>query len=218
MNFFKKTWQQTFDAGMKYGSEGNFPKAVESFRKAVSLAPNEPYPHYELGYTLFLMENYQEALPELQKTNELQHGFFLVQTEIYMCEAIISGMINYEVLATLREIQRLSDNGQIHSETALKLSRKVIEESPQCALGYYHYGKGMIGVNDEQAVNFLEKCLTLNPDETTEIDAKQHIALFQEAVGNVESARLILQELLANYSDNPHNKISEVILQQVNAN
>jgi GNAT superfamily N-acetyltransferase len=34
---------------------------------------------------------YSAALCELKRTNELSPGFFLVQTEIYMCEGVVSG-------------------------------------------------------------------------------------------------------------------------------
>ncbi len=55
-SFFRKskTWKQHFDEGMAYGQASDFAKAEASFRGAIRLAPTEPYPHYELGYTLSL--------------------------------------------------------------------------------------------------------------------------------------------------------------------
>ena len=32
----------------------------------------------------------EPALQELRRTNELAEGFYLVQTEIYMCEAVLA--------------------------------------------------------------------------------------------------------------------------------
>ena len=126
-SFFRKskTWKQYFDEGMAYGQASDFAKAETSFRGAIRLAPTEPYPHYELGYTLSLMGRYKEALEELRRTDELARGFFLVQTEAWMCEQFLSGVIDAEVLKLLRLLQRLTDNGASHSEQATTVSRRV---------------------------------------------------------------------------------------------
>ena len=126
-SFFRKskTWKQYFDEGMAYGQASDFAKAEASFRRAIRLAPTEPHPHYELGYTLSLMGRYKEALEELRRTDELARGFFLVQTEAWMCEQFLSGVVDAEVLKLLRLLQRLTDNGASHSEQATTVSRRV---------------------------------------------------------------------------------------------
>ena len=68
-----KTWKEHFDEGMAFGQRSEFSKAEASFREAVRLAPNEPYPHYELGYTLFLVGRYNEALEEFRRTDQASH-------------------------------------------------------------------------------------------------------------------------------------------------
>ena len=83
---FKKraSWEDHFRRGMSRGTAGDPPNAAKSFRQATRLAPEEPYPHYELGYTLSLLGRYEDALEELRTTNELAPGFFVVQMEIYL--------------------------------------------------------------------------------------------------------------------------------------
>ena len=53
--FNKRTWKEHFDLGMAAGGASDIEGAVTHFREAVRLAPLEPYPHYELGYSLFLL-------------------------------------------------------------------------------------------------------------------------------------------------------------------
>jgi hypothetical protein len=90
----------------------------------VQLAPEEPYPHYELGYTLALVGRHQEALEELRRTEQITRAFFAVETEIYMSEQLVSGSIDTDVLEMLRSLQRLVDSGGAQSEATVSLSQR----------------------------------------------------------------------------------------------
>jgi tetratricopeptide (TPR) repeat protein len=139
MRLFRKpqTWQEHFEEGMASGAASDFSRAEVSFREAVRLAPDEPYPRYELGYTLTLLGRHEEALEEFRRTEQLSRGFFLVETEIFLCEQLLSGSIGVDVLEMLRWLQRLTDDGEWQSEEAVVWSRKVIELAPECALGHF---------------------------------------------------------------------------------
>src|SRR5688572_15824032 len=119
MSESSEAWRAAFDRGMAYGGASDFARAEECFREAVALAPDEPYPHYELGYTLFLLGRYAEALDEFRRTDALSRGFFLVQTEAYLCEQVISGAVGPAALSVLRHLQRLSDDGAAQSGEAV---------------------------------------------------------------------------------------------------
>ena len=51
------------------------------------------------------MGRYNEALEELRRTDELAHGFFLVQTEAYMCEQFLSGVIDAEAASAVTAVE-----------------------------------------------------------------------------------------------------------------
>jgi len=216
---FKKraTWKDHFDLGMAAGGAGDIEGALVHFRDAVRLAPLEPYPHYELGYTLVLLGKFDLALPELRRTNELAEGFFLVQTEIYMCEAVLAGLLDEECLAALRQIQRLTDTGQSHGQEAERLSRVVIERAPKCPLGHYYFGKALFAIDAKASENALRHCLELSPDDTTAIDALTHIGSHMRAAGDVEGARTIWSDVVAKYRNNPHIKPVEAFFLQGSA-
>src|SRR5262245_42328001 len=141
--FKRTTWKDHFDRGMAAGGAGDLERALGHFRDAVRLGPLEPYPRYELGYTLCLLGQFEPALEQLRRTNELAEGFFLVQTEIHMCEAVLAGLLDRECVAAVRQIQRLTDSGEAQSPEVVSLSRLVIVRAPTSPLGHYYLGKAL---------------------------------------------------------------------------
>ena len=216
LRFFKKRskWKTHFDRGMSAGGAGDLRGASSHFKKATEAAPDEPYPHYELGYTLFLLGQHTGALRELKRTNELSPGFFLVQTEISMCEGSLSGQLDDHTLSILRQLQQLTDTGQSMSTDAISLSRQVIDAAPTCALGHYFLGKALFEADRAQSESALKRCRALSPDDTTVIDALTHIGLHREVAGDLESARKIWTDVLTRYQGNPHTKMTELIVSQ----
>jgi Flp pilus assembly protein TadD len=206
----RKTWKEHFDQGIAAGGAGDIEGALPHFREAVRLAPLEPYPHYELGYTLFLLGQFEPALQELRRTNELAEGFFLVQTEIYMCEAVLAGRLDYECMVVLRQLQQLTDSGQEGNQEAVSLSRELIRLAPTCALGHFYLGKALFEEDSKASEDALRHCLTLSPDDTTAINALTHIGSHRRAAGDVEGARAIWSDVVATYKNNPHVKPTEV--------
>ena len=189
---------------MAHGAAGRHAEAEDRFRKAILLAPHEPYPHYELGYTLFLMGRYDEALEEYTRTEELSQGFFLVQTEIHVCEQVLAGRIDTNTIEWLRELQRLTDMGAGQSADAISNSRMVLRRAPDCALGHFFLGKALIERSPDEARQSLERCVALAPDDTTMIDARGHLGLLLRNAGKVAEARDIWENIVRDYPDNPH--------------
>jgi Flp pilus assembly protein TadD len=204
--FFRKskTWEDFFEEGMHYGAASDFSRAEASFREAVRLAPDEAYAHYQLGYTLGLVGRHAEALEEYRRTEQLWRGFFIVETEIYMCEQLLSGSINVEVLDMLRSLQWIVDSGGSQGEDAVALSRKVIEVAPECALGHFHLGKALFERDPQAAEVALRRCIELEPDDTTAINAKFHLGVLRERAGYEDEARRIWDAMAVDYAGHQH--------------
>jgi Flp pilus assembly protein TadD len=189
---------------MQLGAASGFGGAEASFREAVRLAPDEPYPHYELGYTLALVGRYEEALEELRRTQELWRAFFIVETEIWMCEQVLSGSLDPAVLGMLRELRWITDAGGTESEEAVNLSAKAVESAPNCALAYFHYGKAMLQRDPAAAEEALRRSIELDPDDTTAINAKHHVAILCEQSGRKDEARSIRRGIRSDYPGHQH--------------
>jgi Flp pilus assembly protein TadD len=207
-----KRWKRHFEEGMAKGAASRFPEAEASFREAVALAPDEPYPHYELGYTLALVGRYDEAMAEFVRTEELRRGFFLVQTEIYLCSQVLDGRLDGEMVDAVRMLQRLTDMGSSQGERAAELARRVIERAPECALGHFFLGKAQIAYPTPQAMESLRRCVELEPDDTTAIDARGHIGVLLWYGGKVEEARAEWRRIVEDYPDNPHIEMVQMML------
>jgi tetratricopeptide (TPR) repeat protein len=189
---------------MHHGAASDFARAEASFREAVRLAPEERYPHYELGYTLALVRRHEEALEEFRRTEQLNGGgFFASETEIYVCEQLLSGSIDIKVAELLRSLQAIVDNGDEQSEEAVSLSQKVIELAPGCALGHFHLGKALFFSDPQAAERALRRCVELNPDDTTAINAKWHLGKLREQSGHEDEAQQIWSAIVADYRGHP---------------
>jgi Flp pilus assembly protein TadD len=212
-DFFRKSksWKELFQQGMAFGGASKFKKAENCFRQAIRLAPQEPYPHYELGYTLSLLGRHKEALEEFEKTDCLACGFFLVQTEAYLSRQFLAGEIDEEVLGNLRTLQRLVDMRRSSGDQAAAMSRQVVAKAPKCALGHFYLGKALIGMDQVAAEQALQRCLELGPDDTTAINAKFHLGLLCRERGEEEAALRIWSGIAADYAGNPHTSFAEMM-------
>jgi tetratricopeptide (TPR) repeat protein len=209
-----ESWKLHFERGIAYAGAGDTQRAAESFRQAITIAPDEPHPHCELGYMLFREGQYEAALEELRRTDELSPGFFAVQTEIYICERIIAGKLDAGALEVLRALEQLTDLGLAQSEDAVAMSRRAIKLAPACALGYFHLGKAVLETHPQIAEKSFQHCLNLRPDDTTAINVKIHQGLLLQANGDLEGACDIWQAVVWDYENNPHARMCEVLLSQ----
>lgn len=207
-------WKVHFDRGVSAGEAGDLEEAVRHFTGAIELAPREPYPRYELGYTLSLLGRHQDALAELRRANELSPGFFLVQTEIYLCEQVLTRQIDEETLSKIRRLQRLTDAGSLASPEGVSLSRGVIEAAPRCALGHYYLGKALFEQDRVESESALRHATDHSPDDTTAVDAFTHIGLHREAAGDLDSAQRFWSDTLKRYRGNPHTEMIRTIMEQ----
>jgi tetratricopeptide (TPR) repeat protein len=205
-------WQQPFNEGRAHGSAGRYAKAEDSFRRAVVLSPDEPYPHYELGFTLSLVGRHDEALEEFALTESLVHGFLSVQIEIYICEQVLAGRIDTDTYGWLRDLQRLTDTGAGLSTQATSIARMVNRRAPDLALGYFYLGKSLFERSPWDAQQALERCVELRPDESTEIDARGHLGLLLRSAGDEAEARRIWKEILREHPGHPHTAIVEMLV------
>jgi hypothetical protein len=116
------------------------------------------------------------------------------------------GVLDEESVAMVRRIQQLTDSGRAKSPEAVSASRELIDRQRVCALGYYYLGKALFATDPKASEAALRRCLTLNPDDTTAIDALTHIGAHKHAAGDTEGAQEIWSNVVVKYKNNPHVK------------
>ena len=164
-------WKNYFDLGMNYGGQGKLRKAARCFLKAIDIAPTEPYPHYELGYTLTLLGNFRGALREFLRTDDMSPAFLQVQTEIFICNGLLAGKLCSEIIPAVRTIQHCIDIGQFEGREATEIALSLIKIAPNCPLSYFYLSIALADSEPAMQESALRRCLALNPDDTTAIYA-----------------------------------------------
>lgn len=209
----RKNWRDHFNEGMAFGAEADFEQAEACFRKAAQYAPREPYPHYELGYTLFLTGRFSGALAEFRRAEDLSRGFFAVQREIYKCEQIIAGQLDQQGLLLLHELQEMEDDNNLNTTRAVELARGLVDIAPKCALTYYYLARTLFETDGDEARAALLHCLRLNPDETTAINVKLNLGFLRQQMGDIEEAREIWRRAIDEHQGNPHTRMCEFVFE-----
>jgi tetratricopeptide (TPR) repeat protein len=69
---YPRDWAGHNNLGVYYNGRGEFEKAVESYKTAISLAPDEPVPHANLTYVLLFLGRLDEAFAEADQALKLR--------------------------------------------------------------------------------------------------------------------------------------------------
>lgn len=131
------------EEGKTYYNNGEYDKAIEIFKKAVELYPNDDDNYYWLGRSYYQNEQYEEAINSLLKAIQLVPN----SPEYWAMLGISYGI-----------------NGQI--EEAIKSLLKAAELNPDDSSNWYNLGYAYI--NNEQYQESIEpllKATELNPDD-----------------------------------------------------
>ena len=103
--------------GVLYYESGNYTKAMECYRKAISVNEEDSYPHSNLGHNLYLIGKYKEAKKELERAIELkpdQTTALIVLGDIYAEEDELGKAKEYREQA-FNILMRLGHEGLLTS-------------------------------------------------------------------------------------------------------
>ncbi|MEN6625196.1 MAG: tetratricopeptide repeat protein [Candidatus Sumerlaeia bacterium] len=204
-DFFRKprTWNWHYDRGMACGSGGKFDAALEHFKKAAEMAPGEPGPPYQLGYTYFLLKDFAKALPEFEKTQALTPGYFTVETDIDLCRRMLDGRLSLPALSILHQLLVASDSNQLGSPKSLTLAKQAVELAPDCPLAHFLFAKAVFATDPAESINAMQRCLEFGPDNTTAIQARLMIGTHLYSAGHPDQAFEMWRSILRDYSYHP---------------
>jgi tetratricopeptide (TPR) repeat protein len=151
-------------AGEAMDAMGNSIGAIEQFRAAERVNPNEPNVHFGLGYLLWTQKQYTEAAREFQ--GELDNNPQQGQARAYLGDVLI----------------RQNDFAKAEPQ----LQQAVVED-PSLALT--HLDLGIVYANsgrNEDAVQAFQKAIALDPKD---VDAHWRLAKLYQAMGRKEEAK-----------------------------
>lgn len=145
----------SIDLGFSYSHSGEELKALEAFNLAISLDPEDSYALANIGTSLFLMGEFEEALNCHQKAVELNPA----EPYMWVCAAATLEYIATEIQITKRDV--LLTKCLIYYQNALKLKSHddyILTEMGLVLFKMYKF---------KQSVPILERAVFINPYNIT---------------------------------------------------
>ena len=192
------------------GQSGDLQNSIALLEEAHELAPDWPYPLYDLAFTYLLRQDFKSALKYYRATDEIDPaGFFTAKTAIWSLEKeesgeFVSGL--YLAYVQLEWVDNL--------EEKLDLSRKIVARFPTFAPAWKEISVHL--KTDEERLETIEHALTLNPDPETLGVLLLNQALIYQRKGETSRARDIVEALLKGEDTTRANRsIGEKVLEQM---
>ena len=96
--------------GMQYSQYRQRAEAIEAFKAAIEIEPDFAHAHYQLGSNLYVLQDYEAALPHLEKAYEKRPNEFR-ELEFYLGDTYFE-LEQYEAAARLYEVFLRKQNGR----------------------------------------------------------------------------------------------------------
>ncbi len=147
--------------GRQAGGNGDYDEAIELFNKAHKLAPNWPYPVYDLAYTYLLKQDLKNALLNYELTDKLApEGFFTAKTAVWTLKKEQSGKFSKGIYAAYVLLESIEDQ-----DMKLNILKQLTEQNPNFAPGWKELST-LLDDNIEKMA-MIEKGLQSDPDLET---------------------------------------------------
>jgi tetratricopeptide (TPR) repeat protein len=155
---------------------GKLPEAVAQFKKAISLNPNFPGAHTNLGFSLEQSGSLSDALENYKKALQLNPKDYIAQTNIgrayYIQENYPKAIEEYEKAVRMKSDYPDAHLGlgvvyyrDYHIDKAIDELHKAIELNPNYAEAYYNLGLIHLGEkNVEEAILKFKKAIQFDPN------------------------------------------------------
>jgi tetratricopeptide (TPR) repeat protein len=171
------------------GGAGDYKKAIGLLERASSLAPQWPYPVYDMAFTYLLSKDAENARKYYRKTVELApRGFFTAITALYALDREEKGDLPGGTYLAYLSLEWVDDAGK-----KAEAIRQLVKNVPGFAPGW----KELAGLSDTDAERLaaIEKGLAANPDAETKGLLQINKALVLDRSGDHEGAIRLLGEL-----------------------
>jgi tetratricopeptide (TPR) repeat protein len=175
--------------GRQAGGRGDYKTALELLEKASRIAPQWPYPIYDIAYTHLLLSDHDGARTYYRKTVELSpRGFFTAITALDTLTREKSGDLPAGTYAAYLSLESVDEDTK-KAETLRLLLSQVAAFAPAWK------DLASITEDDAERLAFIEKGLAAQPDAETKGLLQINKALVVNLTGNHDAAVRLLGEL-----------------------
>ncbi|MBU6951337.1 lipopolysaccharide assembly protein LapB [Hahella sp. HN01] len=173
----------------EFGQQGENDKAIDAFKQAIKLAPEWPYPYYDLAYTYLLAGDPEQALALYKTVNQLSpRGFFTAQTAYHYLQLEKEGKYPAGLY-----LYYLSHEWGKSPEQQAEIFANILNRFPDYAPALQKLAD--LYEDEEKKLALIDKGLAANPDKETRgfLLLNKAVTLFNR--GDSQTAIAILGEL-----------------------
>lgn len=116
------TWEEQYDLGVRYLSEGNYEEAIIAFTAAIEIDPKRAETYISLAETYIAMDNFDEALAILQK------GYDVTGDECLMTKTNQYGTTEFILRRNFTKYEELTQNEQLLLSDAVNAMKEGDKE------------------------------------------------------------------------------------------
>ncbi len=147
---YEKTVEYWFYRGVKYGDSGRHKDAIEAYKQAIKINPDNSVIHYNLGITYGELGRYKDAIEAFKQAIRIKPDY---------------AEIHYNLGVSYFMLSRYKD--------AIKAYKQAIRIEPDYAKAHYNLGITCFKLaRDKDAIEAYKQAIKINPD-----DAKAHYNL-----------------------------------------
>jgi tetratricopeptide (TPR) repeat protein len=117
--------------GEEAAQRGDYPQALELFRRAAAADGFNPWPRYQEGLTLLHLRRYEESIASYRATEELAPGFYHCRADRWLAERLAAGTLDHAMFSRLRALL----DGDLPAERTLLLGPEALKHQE---LGVIH--------------------------------------------------------------------------------
>ena len=171
------------------GAAGKYEQAIELLSEAQSLAPDWPYPTYDMAFTYLLMNEFSKARECYEKTVKLSpRGFFTALTALDALNKESNGDLPEGTYYAYMSLEWIGEPKQ-----KTQIVQALVERSPGFAPGWKEFA--LLCDEPTEKLDAIEKGLAANPDAETKGTLLINKALTLNQQGENQAARDILGNL-----------------------
>jgi tetratricopeptide (TPR) repeat protein len=171
------------------GEAGDYRKALINLERASQLAPQWPYPVYDMAFTYLLMKDFENARTYYRKTIDLSpRGFFTAITAFDTLLREKKGDLPEGTYLSYSSLEWMDDPAK-----KMETVKQFVKEVPTFAPAWKELA--ILSDGDDEKLAAIEKGLAAHPDAETMGILQINKALILDRKGNHDVAVRLLGEL-----------------------
>jgi len=179
------------EEGRAAGAKGDYDQALTLLTKAADLAPRWPYPVYDRAFTHLLMKDFDAALADYKRAQDLAPGgFFTTLTAVDTLTREQKGEFPRGLYLAYVMLEPVGDPAQRRT-----LVQQFVDKYPRFAPGWEQFAKILDDPRDR--LKAIENGLSAAPDPETKGMLELNKALTLHGSGDRDGAVRILSGLIA---------------------